>query len=87
MHEKVCLCLILAYLLLCDRLSGVASLTTSFVNKQNGVISYSRDQLMKFAEGPYDYPSSEELNDIKNIPEDEVEEGELEQDVGGEDTG
>ena len=51
--------------MLCDHLSGVASLTTSFVNKQNGVISYSRDQLMQFSEGPYDYPSSEELNDIK----------------------
>ena len=36
-----------------------------YINKQNGVISYSRDQLMQFSEGPYDYPSSEELNDIK----------------------
>ena len=65
--KTTCLCVFLAVLLLAERFTSTTSLTTN-VNIQNGVITYSRAQLMQL-DGPYDRPAlPDDVDDIQKRP-------------------
>ena len=67
MMKTTCLCVFLAVLLLAERFTSTTSLTTN-VNIQNGVITYSRAQLMQL-DGPYDRPAlPDDVDDIQKRP-------------------